>query len=1082
MVTFTGSIKNDNFTGTASDDFITGEGGADTLRGLEGQDHIASAGVDEFFNTNYFLSTSLDTGAEQDTLIGGAGDDYLYAGFGDNVDGGTHGFRGDSLAISFLGAQAGVTADFSKAKQVIGGGTIQGIENLLWLQGSNFDDTINAQDRNTGSGTVTKVYAMGGNDRITVGTETGLVDGGDGDDTIDARSASSIYSIAGGAGDDQISAGYGSYSVDGGAGDDTIATSGHTKGGDGNDRIVVEHATYNTWIYGEGGDDVIDASTSGGGIAQYGGSGADQLIGSTSGDDVISTDNGPGYTVGLIDDNAADHDVVRSGGGNDRIAAGIGDDVDGGDGTDTLRLSLAGAPAGLTFDTAAIFADTGTFVGTTIRGIEKVEWLGGTSFADRITVSGTRLPDLIDAGSGADTIFSNGKALQILGGAGGDKLVARKAGGFFDGGDGIDLANYATAGAGVTVKMVAAFSGTMIAGTALLANVEEVAGSAFGDTIAGDAKANTLSGGAGDDVLRGLGGNDTLRGGDGADQLIGGAGNDTYIVTDTFDTVIEKAGEGTDTVRATVSHVLSPGVENLVLAGTAAIDGTGNGAANVISGNAAANLLKGMGGNDVLVGGGGADTLDGGEGSDVYVFASLDDLPAAHILDSGTTGVDELRIAATTASLFRPTGTGGIEAIVIGTGTGVLADRSGTVTVDVDASAYGNAIRLSGNAGANYLTGTAFADKLDGGAGGDSLRGGDGADLLIGGTGDDALEGGSGNDRLEGGKGTDTLDGGDGADRLDGGAGYDAMDGGNGDDTYFVDDTGDWVAEQFQQGRDLVIASVDWKLGDNVEDLRLAGSAMCGTGNDAVNRIEGNALANVLDGGAGADTLVGGAGDDTYIVEGADKIIEGLNAGFDRVFTSQSLALLANIEVVAATGVGAVSLTGNGLDNALGGNAAVNTLSGGAGADTLLGRGGDDALRGDDGDDFLYGGTGTDTMTGGVGHDVFVISTGAAEGVDQITDFVSGVDALLVANQYVSGQLLDGGFVIGTSAQDQDDIAIYDKANGKLYADYDANGPQQKVLLATFAPGTVLAASDILLAEQGSFTAQLQPLEALLTL
>jgi hypothetical protein len=51
-----------------------------------------------------------------------------------------------------------------------------------------------------------------------------------------------------------------------------------------------------------------------------------------------------------------------------------------------------------------------------------------------------------------------------------------------------------------------------------------------------------------------------------------------------------------------VSFTFANGVENLVLNGAAAIDGTGNGASNTISGNSAANRLDGNAGNDTLTG------------------------------------------------------------------------------------------------------------------------------------------------------------------------------------------------------------------------------------------------------------------------------------------------------------------------------------------------------------------------------------------------------------------------------------------------------------------------------------------------
>jgi len=158
----------------------------------------------------------------------------------------------------------------------------------------------------------------------------------------------------------------------------------------------------------------------------------------------------------------------------------------------------------------------------------------------------------------------------------------------------------------------------------------------------GNAQDNVITGNDGNNSLYGDLGNDTLIGGGGTNYLAGGKGNDIYMVTNVNDTLVEKAGEGDDTVVVGQSYTLNSNFENLTLNGTSAINGQGNGLNNILTGNVANNTLNGgdgadtlygAAGNDVLVGGAGADmlaggvgndTLDGGAGKDVYIFKPQD--------------------------------------------------------------------------------------------------------------------------------------------------------------------------------------------------------------------------------------------------------------------------------------------------------------------------------------------------------------------------------------------------------------------------------------------------------------------------
>src|SRR4029453_2669583 len=82
------------------------------------------------------------------------------------------------------------------------------------------------------------------------------------------------------------------------------------------------------------------------------------------------------------------------------------------------------------------------------------------------------------------------------------------------------------------------------------------------------------------------------------------------------DGVIENANEGNDSVFSTTHLVLGANVENLVLQGSADLQGYGNELANALYGNSGNNLLDGRAGADIMFGGLGDDAyfVDGGDG------------------------------------------------------------------------------------------------------------------------------------------------------------------------------------------------------------------------------------------------------------------------------------------------------------------------------------------------------------------------------------------------------------------------------------------------------------------------------------
>ena len=189
-----------------------------------------------------------------------------------------------------------------------------------------------------------------------------------------------------------------------------------------------------------------------------------------------------------------------------------------------------------------------------------------------------------------------------------------------------------------------------------------------------------------------------------------------------------------------------------------------------------------------------------------------------------------------------------------------------------------------------------------------------------------------------------------------------------------------------------------------------------GSGNDD---LYGGAGRDLLDGGSGADTMAGGPGDDEYRVDDAgDIVIELANAGTDRVVSTISYTLTANVEELVLVG-DARNGTGNALANVLRGNRLANVLNGGAGADTLIGGDGDDTYIVDNAGDVVIeqSGEGFDTIMSSVSRTISanverLILTGAsaisATG-DDADNVLIGNEGPNTLNGGAGNDLLDGG-------------------------------------------------------------------------
>ncbi|TMJ13068.1 MAG: hypothetical protein E6G94_12490 [Alphaproteobacteria bacterium] len=784
----------------------------------------------------------------------------------------------------------------------------------------------------------------------------------------------------------------------------------------------------------------------------------DAIVGTPGDDTPVGTS---GADVFLMQQGGSD--FVSAGDGDDRIYFGstftAADEIDAGAGIDSLILqgnydSVFG-PGELDNVERLVFLSSqdGRYGGGS--GSPSSLYSYRLSLTDPAIPAGATLT--IDASGlvSGETLTFDGSAetdgrFALIGGAGDDVLRGGLGNDSLAGGDGNDILNgdsgadsmaggngddsYLVDNVGDAIVEAAGGGNDLVLASAsytLSANIEALTliGSANIDGT-GNAQANLITGNAGAN---------RLDGGAGADQLAGLGGNDTYVVDDANDLVVEAAGAGTDTVQSSITYTLPANVENLILTGSANINGTGNDLANQITGN---------NGKNVLDGGTGADVMAGGLGDDTYVVDNIGD-KANEAVGAG----NDLVLSSISFVLGA-----NVERLTL-TGTGNI-------------TAVGNELAnvLTGNSGNNTLSGGAGADTMAGGFGNDIYIVDDAGDVVteLSGQGIDTVQvafsytlgsgvenltltgsaavNGTGNalDNIIIGNGAaNVLTGNAGSDTLNGGLGADTMAGGVGNDTYVVDDAGDVVTELAGQGTDTVQSAISYTLGANLEVLTLTGIAdINGTGNALANSLNGNSGANVLDGGGGADLMFGGNGDDTYIVSDlGDRATEVSAAGgYDTVMSAISFYMTSNIEKIVLTGTAATTAVGNTGDNLMIGNSGNNTFIGGGGTDTMVGGLGNDVYYVDDSSDVVteLAGEGSDTVQSSISYtlganleNLVLSGSGALFGTgNELNNLITGNSGANLLTGGLGDDTLNGGLGADTLVGGQgNDIYQIDAAD-----------------------------------------------------
>ena len=184
--------------------------------------------------------------------------------------------------------------------------------------------------------------------------------------------------------------------------------------------------------------------------------------------------------------------------------------------------------------------------------------------------------------------------------------------------------------------------------------------------------------------------NNVLDGLVGSDNMEGRLGDDIYFVDNVKDKTIEKANQGTDIVKSSLSWKLADNIEDLELLGLGKLKATGNKLDNSIKGNDGANIIDGKQG---------VDKMSGMKGDDTYLVDNKDD----KVVEKSKQGFDSIETAL---SFKLPNH---VENLTI-TGSGKVA-------------AEGNKLdnRIIGNKKDNTINGRMGDDTIDGGKGVDIL-------------------------------------------------------------------------------------------------------------------------------------------------------------------------------------------------------------------------------------------------------------------------------------------------------------------------------------------------------------------------
>jgi Ca2+-binding RTX toxin-like protein len=221
----------------------------------------------------------------------------------------------------------------------------------------------------------------------------------------------------------------------------------------------------------------------------------------------------------------------------------------------------------------------------------------------------------------------------------------------------------------------------------------------------------------------------------------------------------------------------------------------------------------------------------------------------------------------------------------------------------------------------------------------------------------------------------------------------------------------------------------------------------------------------VITGTSGNDTLADTSGDDTINGLGGNDTINGGSGGSDVVNGGDGRDTLAFMTATSAVVVDFVAGTAGtttftNIEKVVTGDFN-DQLTGDASAQNLTARSGSDTL---------WGAGGFDTLWGGSGADTFIFREFGSANADNIGDWTSGSDTLLLDGAIMTALGASGDFTAGDArfwasstgiAHDADDRIIFNSTTRQIFYDADGNGSGAAQLIATLQAGATLVATDI---------------------